>query len=102
MQDTYEVLGGQNVDKTQVVGYCRKHKVYLTAQNIRDRNCTRKGKGRKCGAYEHSRYRDHKQRMRDIRKLKEQQGIPPWQKVEIRVDRNGKLLPKLKKKKGVM
>lgn len=101
MQDTYEVLYGRVVDKWQVVGYCRKHKVYLTEENVRERGC-KKGKGGRCTAYEHSQYYDHKQRMKQIRKLKEQQGIPSWQKVEIRTDRNGKILPKLKKKRSEM
>lgn len=36
--------------------------------------------------------------MKELRQIKKEQGIPTWQKVEIKTDRNGNLVPTMRKK----
>ena len=93
----YRTLYGQTVTQGKVVGYCCLHKVYLTANQINEKRCVPK----KCGAFRKwdCAYWQRKERMRELRQMKKEAGIPPWEKVEIRTDREGKLLPKLKKKR---
>lgn len=81
----------------KVVGFCKKHKAYITVRQIKEKECMEK----KCNAL---RKRDHpywrrKERMKDLRRQKKELGIPVWEKVQIRTDRNGDLLPKLRKKR---
>ena len=93
----YRTLWGGTVSGDKVVGYCRLHKRHLTEQQMRTKQCIPKG----CGAFKKwdCPYWDHKHRMKELRQIKKDEGIPTWQKVEIRTDRHGKLLPKLRKKR---
>ena len=93
----YKTLNGTMALQGNIVGFCRLHRVHLTAAQVRDKDCIPK-KCRALKKWDHP-YWDHKQRMKEVRKLKKEQGIPSWQKVEIRTDRNGELLPKMKKKR---
>lgn len=89
-------LYGERADVVDIIGYCRKHKVHLTERQAAARQCFQKG----CRAFERiSRFRGHKELMKEIRRMKRDAGIPNYQKVEIRTDRYGRLLPKLKKKR---
>lgn len=93
----YWTLWGGTVSGDKVVGYCRLHKVHLTARQAETKRCSAKG----CRSLKKwdCPYWDHKHRMKELRQIKKDEGIPPWQKVEIRTDRHGKLLPKLRKKR---
>lgn len=96
-EKSYRTLWGGTVNGDKVVGYCRLHKVYLTARQAETKRCSAKG-CRSLKKWDCS-YWDHKHRMKELRQIKKEQGIPTWQKVEIKTDRNGKLLPKLRKKR---
>ena len=96
-EGSYRTLNGSMALRNNIVGYCRLHRVHLTAAQVRDKDCVSK-KCRALKKWDHP-YWDHKQRMKEVRKLKKEQGIPSWEKVEIRTDRNGELLPKMKKKR---
>jgi hypothetical protein len=93
----YRTLWGGMVSGDKVVGYCRLHKVHLTARQAETKRCSAKG----CGAFKKwdCPYWDHKHRMKELRQIKKEEGIPAWQKVEIWTDWHGKLLPKLRKKR---
>ena len=76
--------------ESKVVGFCYKHKAYVTVQQIREKECIKKG----CNAF---RKRDHpywhrKERMKALRKQKKERGIPVWEKVEIRTNSKGELI----------
>ena len=73
----------------KAVGYCWKHKAYVTIRQIREKECMQNG----CNAF---RKKDHpywerKERMKDLRKKKKEMGIPVWEKVEMRCDHEGGL-----------
>ena len=92
----FTTLYGETADAVEIIGYCRKHKVHLTEKQAKDRRCFQKG----CRAYERiGHFKGHKELMKEIRKLKKEAGIPNYQKVEIRTDRYGRLIPKLKRKR---
>lgn len=92
----YRTLYGTMAAESKIVAYCRLHKIHLTAQQVRTKRCGQKG----CNALKKwdCPYWDRKERMREMKRLKKEQGIPAWEKVEIRTDRNGELLKKLKRK----
>lgn len=96
-EGSYRTLNGSMALRSNIVGYCRFHRVHLTAAQVRDKDCVSK----QCKAlkkWDHP-YWEHKQRMKEVRQLKKEQGIPSWQKVEIRVNSKGELLTKLRKEK---
>ena len=97
-EGSYRTLNNSMALRSNIVGYCRKHRVHLTGPQVTQKQCVQKHcralKKWDCGFWE------HKQRLKDIRQMKKEAGIPSWQKVEIRTDRNGELLPpKLKEKR---
>ena len=96
-EKSYRTLWGGTVNGDKVVGYCRLHKVYLTARQAETKRCSAKG-CRSLKKWDCS-YWDHKHRMKELRQIKKEQGIPTWQKVEIRTDRNGELVPTMRTKK---
>lgn len=92
----YRTLTGQIASETRIVGYCRLHKCYLTLTQMRNKQCLQKNCFR---LMKHDNpFWEQRERKKELRQLKKEQGISPWEKVEIRTDRNGDLLPKLKKK----
>ena len=96
-EGSYRTLNGSMALRSNIVGYCRRHHVHLTGNQVAQKRCVQK----QCRALKKwdCKFWDHKQRMKEVRQLKKEKGIPSWQKVEIRTDRNGKLLPKLRKEK---
>lgn len=93
----YLTLSGARANKSNIVGYCRLHKVHLTATQVKQKECLSKG----CHAlkkWEHK-FWSHRERIKEVKQLKKEQGIPAYQKVEIRTDSKGNLLTKLRKKK---
>jgi coproporphyrinogen III oxidase-like Fe-S oxidoreductase len=92
----YRTLWGGMVSGDKVVGYCRLHKRHLTAQQMQTKQCIPKG----CGAFKKwdCQYWRHKERLKEVKRIKKEQGIPTWQKVEIRTDHNGELVPTMRKK----
>ena len=82
-------LYGTWTTEDRAAGYCWKHKACVTVRQIKEKQCVRKG----CKAFqkrEHP-YWERKERFKELRKQKKELGIPVWEKVEIRTDRNGEL-----------
>lgn len=76
--------------ESKCVGYCYKHKAYVTVPQVKEKECVKKG----CNAF---RRKDHlywkrKERFKKLRKQKKELGIPTWEKVEIRTDHEGELI----------
>lgn len=92
----HRTLWGGTVNGDKVVGYCRLHKRHLTAEQMKRKQCIPKG----CGAFKKwdCQYWRHKERLKEVKRIKKEQGIPTWQKVEIKTDRNGNLVPTMRKK----
>lgn len=89
-------LWGTWTTDSKVVGFCLKHRAYITVTQLERKQCLQKG----CKAF---RRKDHpywerRERIKEIKRLKKEAGIPSWQKVEIRTDHEGNLLPKVKNK----
>lgn len=97
MREWYTSLWGGKIPRDSVVAFCRRHRVHLNAAQLKKKGCLGKGcrylKKWECPFW------DERERWREIKKLKKEQGVPVWQKVEIRTDRNGKVLPKTRKKR---
>lgn len=96
-EQQYKTLQGTWAAKSKIVGYCRLHRIHLTEAQIRQKECLQKN----CNAlkkWDHP-FWNRRERIKEIKQLKKDAGIPSWQKVEIRTDRNGDLLPKLRKKR---
>lgn len=91
----YKVLGGQTTAKSKIVGYCRLHKVHLTEAQVKSKECLRK----ECRAFKKwdCAFWNERERKKEIKQMKKERGIPSWQKVEIRTDRNGELVPTMRK-----
>ena len=90
-EKSYLTLYGTTATYSKIVGYCRKHKVHLTEPQVRKKGCVRKNchalKKWDCECWA------RKDRIKQIKQYKKEAGIPPYQKVEIRTDRDGELLP---------
>ena len=94
----YKTLNGTMAAQGNIVAYCRLHKVHLTAPQVKEKECLKKG----CRALKKwdCPFWDERERIRKIKQMKKEAGIPSWEKVEIRTDHNGELLPpKLKEKR---
>lgn len=91
----YRTINGQMANQERIVGYCRLHKRHLTEPQLIQRECVQKGcrwlKRWDCQFW------DRKNRMKEVRQLKKEQGIPSWERIEVRTDREGKLLKVQKK-----
>lgn len=93
----YRTLWGSETSESKVVGFCRLHRVHLTARQVETKQCSEKC----CRSLKKwdCPYWDEKARRKELRRMKKEAGIPPWQKVEIRTDRNGELVPTMRTKK---
>lgn len=92
----YLTLNGNWAAASRIVGYCRLHKVHLTAAQVKEKDCLKK----RCRALKRweGPYWEKRKKRKEIRQKKKEKGIPPWERVEIRTDRNGELLPTKKKR----
>ena len=92
----YRTLHGQMTAESKIVGYCRLHKIHLTAPQVKEKECLRKDchalKKWDCAFWE------RRERNKQIKQMKKERGIPVWEKVEIRTDHNGELLPPKEKR----
>lgn len=93
----YRTLHGQMTAESKIVGYCRLHKIHLTAAQVKEKECLRKN----CRALKKwdCAYWERRERTKKIKQMKKEAGIPSWEKVEVRTDHEGNLLPKIKKKR---
>lgn len=92
----YKTLWGSETTEGKVVGFCRLHRVHLTARQAEVKECVWK-----CCRYFKKwdcPYWDEKARRKELRRMKKAAGIPPWQKVEIRTNSDGELLLRIKSK----
>ena len=92
----YKTLYGSMVEESKVIGYCRKHRVHLTEGQLHQKECLKKH----CNALKKwdVPFWKRRDRIKEIKQIKKEAGIPSWQKVEIRTDHEGNLLPKVKNK----
>lgn len=92
----YKTLWGSETSEGKVVGFCRLHRVHLTARQVETKRCSEKC----CRSLKKwdCPYWERKERIKEVKRIKKEQGIPPWQKVEIRTDHNGDLVPTMRKK----
>lgn len=90
----FMTLNGTTAIRSNIVGFCRLHRVHLTKAQVQQKECVSKG-CRALKKWDHK-YWDHKERMKEVKRLKKEEGVPSWQKVKIRVDREGNVLPNLR------
>ena len=94
---SYKTLWGSEVSADKVIGFCRLHRVHLTARQAEVKQCA----GKCCRYFKKwdCPYWQEKERRKELRRTKKEAGIPPWQKVETRMDNNGNLVPTMQTKK---
>lgn len=92
----YRTLFGSEASTDKIVGFCRLHRVHLTAKQVETKQCSEK-RCRSLKKWECPYWQDKAQR-KELRRIKKEAGIPPWQKVEIKTDHNGNLVPTMRKK----
>lgn len=73
-------LYGMRTDRDKIIGYCGFHKRHLTIQQLKNRECLRKG----CTAlkkWEHPFWEDREKR-NELKRKKRAAGIPAYKKVK--------------------
>lgn len=78
----YKTLWGSETSESKVVGFCRLHRVHLTARQVETKQCA--GKGCRSLKKWDCAYWQEKERRKELRRMKKEAGIPPWQKVKIK------------------
>lgn len=93
----YRTLFGTMASRDKIVAYCRLHRVHMTVKQVETKQCSAKC----CRWFKKwdCRYWDRKERIKEVKRIKKEQGIPSWQRVEIRTDHNGNLVPTMRTKK---
>ena len=78
----YRTLFGSEASTDKIVGFCRLHRVHLTAKQVETKQCSEK-RCRSLKKWECPYWQD-KERRKELRRMKKEAGIPPWQKVKIK------------------
>lgn len=72
----YKTLWGSEVSADKVIGFCRLHRVHLTARQAEVKHCS----GKCCRYFKKwdCAYWRHKERIKEVRRIKKEQGVPSW------------------------
>ncbi len=73
-------LYGTWANEDRVVGYCLRHRAYVTVTQMKEKECLRKN----CRAFRRRAHPlwEQRKRSKEIRRRKREEGIPPWERVE--------------------
>lgn len=96
-EQEFMTLNGTTAIRSNIVGFCRLHRVHLTKAQVQQKECVCKG----CRALKKwdCAYWRRKERIKEVKRIKKEQGVPSWQRVEIRTDHNGNLVSAMRTKK---
>lgn len=80
----YKTLFGSEASRDNIVGFCRLHRVHLTARQVETKQCA----GKCCRWLKkwECEYWAEKEQRKALRQMKKEAGIPPWQKVKTNKD----------------
>lgn len=83
-------LYGGKIEETRAVGYCWHHHAYLTAKQLKKKECLLKG----CGALKRldNPYWEQRERKDRVKQMKKEAGIPAYRKVRMRTNHKGEVI----------